>query len=79
MSMFGLIILTSVLLILMTTLFNYSMKYVTASMSSVIIYLAIPASYMLDFFFMGTQVGAIEIIGACMIVTVNVALGYLKA
>jgi drug/metabolite transporter (DMT)-like permease len=55
-----------------------SLKYLTASMSGVLIYLAIPFSYVLDFLFFGTLISRIEIIGASLIVGVNVVLGILK-
>ena len=77
--MFGYILLTSFLLFMVTSLFNYSMKYITASMSSVIIYLSIPVSYILDYLFLGSQVGWLEMIGVCLIVIINVLLGYLKS
>ena len=64
---------------MVTSLFNYSMKYITASMSSVIIYLSIPVSYILDYLFLGSQVGWLEMIGVCLIVIINVLLGYLKS
>ena len=74
-----LIILQALCLIVVTTLFNLGMKYVTASVSSVIIYLALPISYLLDYMFLGQVIGGIEMTGVCLIVIVNVSLGYLKA
>lgn len=60
------------------TLCNISFKYVTASMTGVIVYLAIPVGYILDIIFLGEEVGSLEIVGACLIVFINVFLGVLK-
>ena len=54
------------------------MKFVTAAMSGVLIYVAIPVSYLLDFLFFGKQFGAEELCGVTLIVLTNVTLGFLK-
>lgn len=54
------------------------MKYVTAAMSGVLIYIAIPISYLLDFFFMGKSFGVEEVVGVALIVITNAAIGFLK-
>ena len=67
------------MLFVVTSMFNYSMKYVSASMSGVIIYLGIPVSYLLDYLLFDHEVGFVEMVGVFIIVVVNVLLGYLKS
>lgn len=62
----------------MQSLLTYSMKWVTAAMSGILIYVAIPFSYLLDFIFYGKKLGVEESIGVCLIVVTNVIIGYLK-
>ena len=58
-------------------LYTKALKFITASMASVLIYIAVPIGYFLDFFILKTQISAIEITGACIIVLSNVAIGML--
>lgn len=62
----------------MQSLMTYSMKYMTAAMSGILIYITIPVSYLLDYIFFNQQFGTLEIVGACLIVGTNVIIGYLK-
>ena len=57
---------------------NHSFKYVTAQMAGVIVYICIPTGYLLDYLFLGQDFGKLEIVGAALIVVVNVLLGGLK-
>ena len=52
-ALFGILIGTGLLYFAMQSLMTYSMKFVTAAMSGVLIYVAIPISYVLDFLFFG--------------------------
>jgi len=47
-------------------------------MSGILIYVAIPFSYALDFIFYGKKLGVEELIGVSLIVITNVVIGYLK-
>lgn len=47
-------------------------------MSGILIYVAIPFSYFLDFVFYGKKLGVEESIGVSLIVVTNVIIGYLK-
>jgi drug/metabolite transporter (DMT)-like permease len=76
--LFGILIATGFLYFLMQSLLTYSMKWVTAAMSGVLIYVAIPFSYFLDFVFYGKKLGVEESIGVSLIVVTNVIIGYLK-
>ena len=58
---------------LMTKSFNF----ITAGMAGILIYIAVPIGYILDYFFLHTQIGMLEIIGACIIVGSNVIIGFL--
>ena len=62
----------------MQSLLTYSMKWVTAAMGGVLIYVAIPFSYLLDFLFNGKKLGVEESIGVILIVVANGTIGYLK-
>ena len=62
----------------MQSLMTYSMKFVTSAMSAVLIYIAIPISYLLDFLFFGKKFGTEELCGVALIVVTNVILGFLK-
>ena len=47
-------------------------------MSAILLYLAIPEGYLLDYFIYGTEFGGLEILGACIIVGVNVLIASLR-
>lgn len=55
-------------------LFNLSMRYISASLSSSLIFLAIPVSQLLDFLVYGKQWNTFEVIGVATIFTVNLVL-----
>ena len=55
------------------------MKFTTAAMSSVLIYITVPMSYVLDYLFFHQRIGLSEIIGAVIIVVTNSTIGGLKA
>ena len=48
-------------------------------MSSVLIYITVPVSYVLDYLFFKQKIGTLEIIGAVIIVMTNSIIGGLKA
>ena len=54
-----------------------SMKFITAGMAAILTYIAVPIGYILDYFFLGTHVGYLELIGAFIIVGSNVIIGIL--
>jgi drug/metabolite transporter (DMT)-like permease len=58
-------------------LMTKSFKFITAGMAGILIYIAVPIGYILDYAFLGTRIGLIEIIGACIIVSSNVIIGFL--
>ena len=64
---------------IMQSLMTYSMRYTTAAMSSVLIYITVPMSYLLDYLFFKQQFGTQEIVGALLIVLTNSIIGGLKA
>lgn len=64
---------------IMQSLMTYSMKYTTAAMSSVLIYITVPMSYLLDYLFFHQAFGISEVVGALIIVLTNSAIGLLKA
>lgn len=55
-----------------------SMQFLDVGMVSVLLYLAIPVGYILDWFFLGQQFGALELGGAAIICGVNLIIGVLK-
>ena len=63
---------------IMQALMTYSMKYTTAAMSGVLIYITVPVSYLLDYVFFNQKFGVSEISGACLIVVTNCTIGFLK-
>ena len=76
--LFGLVVCTAGLYFMMQSLMNYSMRYLTAAMSGSLIYIAIPVSYILDYFFFNQTFGFKKLLGVFLIVFVNVTLGILK-
>ena len=76
--MFAFLVGQALVLFLMQVSMTVAYKYVTAAVSSVIIYVNIPMGYLLDYLFFGKVIGKLETVGACLIVGVNVTLGFLK-
>lgn len=60
------------------SIFIYSMQFVTAAQSGVLIYIAIPVSYALDFIFYDKVIGILEVTGALIIIVANVSFAVLK-
>jgi len=58
-------------------LMTKAFKFITAGMAGILIYVAVPVGYFLDYFVLHTKIGTIEITGACIIVISNVAIGVL--
>jgi drug/metabolite transporter (DMT)-like permease len=54
------------------------LKNISATVSAVLTYLAIPFSFLLDFLFLGSLVSRLEIIGAAVIVATNITLAILR-
>lgn len=54
-----------------------SFKFITAGMAGILIYIAVPIGYVLDYLFLHTQIGGIEILGVGIIVGTNVIIGFL--
>lgn len=76
--MYGLAVLIGLLYFLFLSLMTYSMKYISAAVSAVIIYLAIPISYIFDIFIYETHIGKVEALGAIIIVLTNMIIGVIK-
>ena len=55
-----------------------SMQYNTVGAVAVILYMAIPLGYVLDIIFFGITLNTMEIIGACIIVVVNIAIALMR-
>ena len=61
----------------MQMLMTKSFSIITAGMAGILIYIAVPIGYILDYLFLHTQIGLLEIIGVCIIVGTNVVIGVL--
>lgn len=61
----------------MQMLMTKSFKFITAGMAGILIYIAVPIGYVLDYLFLNTQIGGMEIGGVCIIVGTNVIIGFL--
>lgn len=72
------LLVMSVLFYLTLFLMQYAMKFLTASLAGVLIYVTIPCGYVLDHFFFGRQFGMLEILGVCIIVSTSVTVALLK-
>ena len=59
-------------------LMTISMEYCTIGMVSVLLYLAIPMGYLLDWIFLSTKFGVLELTGAAIICFVNVLISVLR-
>ena len=55
------------------------MKLVSASTTSVIIYMSIPMSLILDLIVFGASFNVLEIVGGVIILATNISFGYMKA
>ena len=58
-------------------LMTKSFSIITAGMAGILIYIAVPIGYILDYLFFNTHIGLLEIIGVCIIVGTNVVIGIL--
>mmetsp|Transcript_10204 Transcript_10204/g.17191 ORF Transcript_10204/g.17191 Transcript_10204/m.17191 type:complete len:83 (+) Transcript_10204:1182-1430(+) len=76
--MYGFMILAALIQFAFSVCMTVSFKYLTATLSGVLIYLAIPFGFILDYLIFGTIISRMEIIGASLIVGVNVVLATLK-
>ena len=65
----------SIVMMLMTV----SIKMMSAAMAGILFYLLVCFGYIFDYFFLGTQIGWMEILGAAIIVGANVTIGLLIA
>lgn len=61
----------------MQMLMTKSFSIITAGMAGILIYIAVPIGYILDYLFLHTHIGALEIVGVCIIVGTNVMIGIL--
>lgn len=61
----------------MQMLMTKSFTMISAGMASILIYIAVPIGYILDYLFLHTPIGLLEIIGVCVIVGTNVVIGTL--
>lgn len=77
--MFLFFLLIAFLFFCMQSLMSYSFRFMPAAMAGVLIYTAIPVSYLLDFFVFKTKVGYLELIGVAIIVVTNVTIGLIEA
>lgn len=61
----------------MQMLMTKAFSLITAGMAGIIIYVAVPISYILDYLFLHTKIGYLEIVGVCIIVITNILIGVL--
>ena len=55
-----------------------AMKYNTIGAVAVILYLAIPLGFVLDMIFFNKKLSSMEILGACIIVVVNITIAMMR-
>ena len=60
-------------------LMSYALKYLTASLSGVLVYLTVPCGYVLDHLVFGKEVEKVEVTGACIIVITSVVVALIKS
>ena len=58
----------------MQSIMCYSVRFMPAGLTGLLIFEAIPMSYAVDIALVGVSVGVIEVIGVCMIVITNVTI-----
>jgi len=73
------IIVLSLFFYLTLYLMAYSVKFLTPWLSGILIYVTIPAGYLLDHQFFGRQFNMLEILGASIIVVISMTSGILKS
>ena len=61
----------------MQMMMTRAFRYISAGMAGILIYTAVPMGYVLDYLFLHTKIGSLEIIGVCIIVGSNIAIGFL--
>ena len=71
-------LLIAFLFFMMNSLMSFSFQFMPAAMAGILIYTAIPVSYVLDFLVFKTKVGYLEIIGVAVIVLTNVTVGLIE-
>ena len=64
---------------LVMMLMTVSIRMMSAAMAGILFYLLVCFGYLFDYFFLGTHIGWIEVLGAIIIVGANVTIGLLIA
>lgn len=77
--MFAHIICIGITFSLVMTLMTVSIKMMSASLAGILFYLVVCFAYLLDYFYLGTRIGWMEILGAAIIVGANVTISILIA
>jgi drug/metabolite transporter (DMT)-like permease len=77
--MFAHIVCIGITFSLVMTLMTVSIKMMSAAMAGILFYLLVCFGYLFDYFFLGTHIGWMEILGAVIIVGANVTIGLLIA
>lgn len=77
--MFAHIICIGITFSLVMMLMTVSIRMMSAAMAGILFYLLVCFGYLLDYFFLGTKIGWMEILGAVIIVGANVTTGLLIA
>lgn len=69
------VIIISTTFFIMMVLMTVSIKLLPASISGILLYIAIISSYLFDYLFLHTPIGWMELLGAGIIVVTNVGIG----
>ena len=61
----------------MQMMMTKAFRFISAGMAGILIYVAVPMGYILDYLFLHTKIGTLEIIGVGIIVGSNIVIGFL--
>jgi drug/metabolite transporter (DMT)-like permease len=75
---YGYIVLIFSLFYLHVLMFSASWKYNTVGTTAVLIYVAIPLTYLLDWAFIGREISVVEVMGAGLIFLTNISIVSLR-
>ena len=78
-TLLGLIISIGVSFFMHMVLMNVALRYLSASLSGILLYVSVPTGYLFDYLFLNTAIGLVELLGAAIIVFTNVIIGILLA
>jgi len=76
--MVGLMVAIGAIYSLMQLMMVNGSRLISATMAGILLYVTVPCSYILEYFFFGKKIGYLEIIGALIIVGTNITVGVLK-